>query len=333
MELTLFEMFWLITALTCLKTCHQTATLSWWNQKTPFSEQRPTCAGAGASFQNQQGWDLNLVHCQNNGKFVFVHFFSGIQLNRKDKSEPKTLAITPSEKTHFRVILNTEAIEEQCSQVDPVCSIIKPQPRTISCDHHNLKLQSHESSPCDTIDTNKPELSNLTAGAFASEPCPVNTGDGTKCARKTRWTSSPPSSRNNGSAAARGTTTAGPSTADLRPADSSSTKRGNTFISFFKHFRCVVVTKTEAFMYRCTRAEMCEGRMWFMASDWILSVCSALKKRRKWDKIEQSFLFFFSHEAVRKRSQHQGPEDIYLDDLNVLEPDIIARYFPKRYKQ
>uniref|UniRef100_A0A671KJD4 phosphatidate phosphatase n=1 Tax=Sinocyclocheilus anshuiensis TaxID=1608454 RepID=A0A671KJD4_9TELE len=28
-------------------------------------------------------------------------------------------------------------------------------------------------------------------------------------------------------------------------------------------------------------------------------------------------------------SQHQGPEDIYLDDLNVLEPDVAARYFPK----
>ncbi|KAA8580642.1 hypothetical protein FQN60_013600, partial [Etheostoma spectabile] len=32
---------------------------------------------------------------------------------------------------------------------------------------------------------------------------------------------------------------------------------------------------------------------------------------------------------VRKRSQHQGPEDIYLDDLNALEPDVVARYFPK----
>ncbi|XP_073347116.1 phosphatidate phosphatase LPIN2 isoform X6 [Pagrus major] len=34
-------------------------------------------------------------------------------------------------------------------------------------------------------------------------------------------------------------------------------------------------------------------------------------------------------EGVPKRSQHQGPEDIYLDDLNVLEPDVAARYFPK----
>uniref|UniRef100_A0A3Q2Z5T8 Lipin 2 n=1 Tax=Hippocampus comes TaxID=109280 RepID=A0A3Q2Z5T8_HIPCM len=36
-----------------------------------------------------------------------------------------------------------------------------------------------------------------------------------------------------------------------------------------------------------------------------------------------------SPKSVRKRSQHQGPEDIYLDDLNALEPDVIALYFPK----
>uniref|UniRef100_A0A672G5G4 phosphatidate phosphatase n=1 Tax=Salarias fasciatus TaxID=181472 RepID=A0A672G5G4_SALFA len=36
-----------------------------------------------------------------------------------------------------------------------------------------------------------------------------------------------------------------------------------------------------------------------------------------------------SHEGVRKRSQHQGPEDIYLEDLTALEPDVAARYFPK----
>uniref|UniRef100_A0A8C5Q9Y6 phosphatidate phosphatase n=1 Tax=Leptobrachium leishanense TaxID=445787 RepID=A0A8C5Q9Y6_9ANUR len=33
--------------------------------------------------------------------------------------------------------------------------------------------------------------------------------------------------------------------------------------------------------------------------------------------------------GVRKRSQHQAPGDIYLDDLNVLEPDVAALYFPK----
>uniref|UniRef100_A0A8B9H629 phosphatidate phosphatase n=1 Tax=Astyanax mexicanus TaxID=7994 RepID=A0A8B9H629_ASTMX len=38
---------------------------------------------------------------------------------------------------------------------------------------------------------------------------------------------------------------------------------------------------------------------------------------------------FVYDEGVRKRSQHQGPEDIYLDDLTALEPHVAARYFPK----
>ncbi|XP_067835787.1 phosphatidate phosphatase LPIN2 [Heptranchias perlo] len=33
--------------------------------------------------------------------------------------------------------------------------------------------------------------------------------------------------------------------------------------------------------------------------------------------------------GLHKRSQHQGPDDIYLDDLTVLEPEVAARYFPK----
>lgn len=37
------------------------------------------------------------------------------------------------------------------------------------------------------------------------------------------------------------------------------------------------------------------------------------------------------NKVVRKRSQHLGPEDIYLDDLTALEPHVVARYFPKRY--
>ncbi|XP_059502070.1 phosphatidate phosphatase LPIN2 isoform X2 [Stegostoma tigrinum] len=33
--------------------------------------------------------------------------------------------------------------------------------------------------------------------------------------------------------------------------------------------------------------------------------------------------------GLHKRSQHQGPDDIYLDDLTVLAPEDAARYFPK----
>ncbi|XP_076146567.1 phosphatidate phosphatase LPIN2-like isoform X1 [Alosa pseudoharengus] len=38
---------------------------------------------------------------------------------------------------------------------------------------------------------------------------------------------------------------------------------------------------------------------------------------------------FCERKVVRKRSQHQGPDDIYLDDITALEPDVMARYFPK----
>ncbi|XP_048219628.1 phosphatidate phosphatase LPIN2 isoform X3 [Perognathus longimembris pacificus] len=33
--------------------------------------------------------------------------------------------------------------------------------------------------------------------------------------------------------------------------------------------------------------------------------------------------------GVHKRSQHQGPDDIYLEDLKALEPEVAALYFPK----
>ncbi|XP_067887804.1 phosphatidate phosphatase LPIN2 isoform X2 [Heterodontus francisci] len=33
--------------------------------------------------------------------------------------------------------------------------------------------------------------------------------------------------------------------------------------------------------------------------------------------------------GLHKRSQHQGPDDIYLDDLINLEPEVAVRYFPK----
>lgn len=278
LDFTFFFIFSLIAAMTCLKTCRQTATLSWWNQKTPSSELSHTCAGAGESSQSPQGWDLNLHNVRIFENLCLYTFFPpGIQMNKKDKSEPKTLTITPSEKTHFRVILNTETMEEQCSKIDPVCSIIKPEPRTISFDHHNLKPQPHESSPCDKVYTNsEAELSDLTTGSFASEPCPVNTEVGTKCARKTRWTSSPPSSRDSSSAANGGSTKAGPSTADSRTTDSSSTKRGNAFIRRLQLFQTFQICGSD--WERNVHVEvheswMCGGRMWFEYGLRLHSLC------------------------------------------------------------
>uniref|UniRef100_A0A8C5HG84 phosphatidate phosphatase n=1 Tax=Gouania willdenowi TaxID=441366 RepID=A0A8C5HG84_GOUWI len=141
-------------------------------------------------------------------------------LIRKDKSESKSMSITPSENTHFRVILSSEAIEVESRQeqtVESICSVIKPEPwTTSSCKHPEVSPQDDptftKAKPCLTDLPSSPSSSVLTQ----------------KTGRKSRWTSSPPS-------------------------------------------------------------------------------------------------------RVRKRSQHQGPEDIYLEDLTALEPDVAARYFPKRY--
>lgn len=79
--------------------------------------------------------------------------------------------------------------------------------------------------------------------------------------------------------------------------------------------------------------------MWFLCSMCLglLDFYSQELKRKKGSASktlkQRISLLFPSQEGVRKRSQHQGPEDIYLEDLNALEPDVAARYFPKRYKE
>uniref|UniRef100_A0A671UTM1 phosphatidate phosphatase n=1 Tax=Sparus aurata TaxID=8175 RepID=A0A671UTM1_SPAAU len=179
----------------------------------------------------------SMLRAESHMQWTWGEFPESTRVNKKDKSESKTLTITPSENTHFRVILSTEAMEEESREgqrtTDPVCSIIKPEPRTIKVDQHSHKPQPPEVSSNNTdIIKLEPELSNLLSRSFSSEPHPSKSELVAKAVHKARWTSSPPSRR----------------------------------------------------------------------------------------------------DSVRKRSQHQGPEDIYLDDLNALEPDVVARYFPKRYK-
>uniref|UniRef100_A0A3Q1ILB2 phosphatidate phosphatase n=2 Tax=Anabas testudineus TaxID=64144 RepID=A0A3Q1ILB2_ANATE len=165
----------------------------------------------------------SLLRAESHIQWTWGEFPEPTRVNKKDKSEPKTLTITPSESTHFRVILSSEAMEEETKErerpTDSVCSIVKPEPRTIKPNQSSCEPQSHNTN----IAEHKPELSNAVPSSFPSETCP-----------------SP------------------------------------------------------------------DSRASFKAGD------SPIKRR-----------------GVRKRSQHQGPEDIYLDDLNALEPDVVARYFPK----
>uniref|UniRef100_A0A669EUM5 phosphatidate phosphatase n=1 Tax=Oreochromis niloticus TaxID=8128 RepID=A0A669EUM5_ORENI len=158
----------------------------------------------------------SMLRAESHMQWTWGEFPESTRVNKKDKWEPKTLTITPSENTHFRVILSSEAMEEESrggrGTTDPVCSIVKPEPRTIKPDECSCKAQAPAASSRGTnITEPKPDLSN--SAAVCPDP-----------------------------------------------------------------------------------------------------------------KVNPLFSF---HKVVRKRSQHQGPEDIYLEDLTALEPDVAARYFPK----
>ncbi|XP_056155498.1 phosphatidate phosphatase LPIN2-like [Lampris incognitus] len=198
----------------------------------------------------------SMLRAESHMQWTWGEFPESTRVSKKDRSEPKTLTITPSESTHFRVILSSEAMATESRPLEgregSVCSIVKPEPRTpkpeLTCS------ASGQRRP-------EPSLSKAEPCLIKSEPCVSSP------TRRTRWTSSPPCPRDSGAASfeALNANMAG-DTAGVHPDPTACSK----------------------------------------ATD------SSSKRR-----------------GVRKRSQHQGPEDIYLDDLNALEPDVVARYFPK----
>ncbi|TSK82172.1 Phosphatidate phosphatase LPIN2 [Bagarius yarrelli] len=160
----------------------------------------------------------SMLKMESHMQWTWGEFPEPTRMAKKDKTElPKTVTITPSENTHFRVILSSEAMEPESDVKDilepaPICPIVKPEPRTPATPNTPLM-----SSDCVTTST---PLDSLAAAV--------------------------------------------------------PNRQGGAMMD--------VYSKTD----------------------------SPSKKK-----------------GVPKRSQHQGPEDIYLDDLNVLEPDVAARYFPK----
>ncbi|XP_056289994.1 phosphatidate phosphatase LPIN2-like isoform X2 [Pseudoliparis swirei] len=192
-----------------------------------------------------------MLRAESHMQWTWGEFPESTRVNKKDQSEPTMVTITPSEDTHFRVILSTAAMEEREGErsTDVMCSIIKPEPRILS-DQCACNPQPPQAPSTNTdIAPHERDLSDVRSVDLTSEPCPTNADLSTKSPHATRWKSPPPSRRHSGDSAA-----------SSKPRDSPVKNRGK---------------------------------------------------------------------GVRKRSQHQGPEDIYLDDLNALEPDVVARYFPK----
>ncbi|KAM6900310.1 phosphatidate phosphatase LPIN2-like [Xenentodon cancila] len=212
----------------------------------------------------------SMLRADSHMQWSWGEFPESTRISKKDKSEPKKLTITPSENTHFRVILSSEAMEEESRAgprtSDPICNIIKPEPRSLKPDQCSCTLEAPEAASYQTnITEPQPDLTDMMTCSFYSEPCPSNSDTNERNIRKTRWTSSPPSRRNSSAAVSGGGKEPGDSRAGGSDTGASS------------------------------------------------KVTDSPMKRK----------------VVRKRSQHQGPEDIYLEDLNALEPDVVARYFPK----
>ncbi|KAM4605713.1 phosphatidate phosphatase LPIN2 [Polymixia lowei] len=185
----------------------------------------------------------SMLRAESHMQWTWGEFPEPTRVTKKDRQElPKTVTITPSESTHFRVILSSEAMEDESETggakddgVSPVCTIVKPEPRT----------------PVATV----MPVSTLTRINAITPVSPV--------------TPSEP--------------------LDVLPPN------------------MVTSTPTDSLAAATAAAQM--------AGDMGDVCCKSESPSKK--------------KGVPKRSQHQGPEDIYLDDLNVLEPDVAARYFPK----
>lgn len=136
------------------------------------------------------------------------------------------LTITPSENTHFRVILSTEAMEEREEErTDPICSIVKPEPRTIKPDECSCSSQRHEALSGNTnMTSHKTDLSDLMSSSLTSGACLPKSDLSPKAAHAIRWKSSPPSCP--GSVAADSAAVCPDSRS--KPSDSPAKRRGST---------------------------------------------------------------------------------------------------------
>uniref|UniRef100_A0A4W3JBT6 phosphatidate phosphatase n=1 Tax=Callorhinchus milii TaxID=7868 RepID=A0A4W3JBT6_CALMI len=165
---------------------------------------------------------------QVNQIYPVVIFFNigGYSINKRERwEEPKTFTITPSDSTHFRVILSADAMNEDADSEAMAPAVLKPEPRAL--------VDVGEAATESRVDTLQEHP------VIMPSPYPKETAVEIES-----------------------------------QVDSSSPAATDAQI----------VAKTD----------------------------SPSKKK-----------------GLRKRSQHQGPDDIYLDDLTVLEPEVAARYFPK----
>ncbi|XP_074755234.1 phosphatidate phosphatase LPIN2 isoform X3 [Athene noctua] len=187
----------------------------WSPLENPFSE--PVCPKSDSELEVKPA--ESLLRSESHMEWQWGGFPESTKISKKEKLEhPRTATITPSEKTHFRVILSSDEVEDDDDVKDSVCTVLKPEPRT----HPLLKQMDVKDSLASAI-------------IEPQDPLPLDAD------HHSRLLVDPL-----------------PETKPTAKIDSPSKKKG-----------------------------------------------------------------------VHKRSHHQGPDDIYLEDLKALEPEVAALYFPK----
>ncbi|XP_066480036.1 phosphatidate phosphatase LPIN2 [Tiliqua scincoides] len=192
----------------------------WSPLENPFSQ--PACPKSDSELEIKSA--ENLLRGESHIQWTWGGFPESTKISKKEKLEhPRTATITPSEKTHFRVISSADRVEDDILVNNTVCTVLKPEPRT----HPFLKeLDIKERLAPSATEQVLEILQDSPVLDSGTLPSPlVDSPSETKLPAKL---------------------------------DSPSKKKG-----------------------------------------------------------------------VHKRSQHQGPDDIYLDDLKALEPEVAALYFPK----
>ncbi|NXH12799.1 LPIN2 phosphatase, partial [Bucco capensis] len=187
----------------------------WSPLENPFSE--TVCPKSDSELEVKPA--ESLLRSESHMEWTWGGFPESTKISKKEKVEqPRTATITPSEKTHFRVILSSDEVEDDDDVKDSVCTVLKPEPRT-----HPLLQQL--------------DVKDSLASALVEpqDPLPLDADP------HSRLLVDPL-----------------PETKPTAKTDSPSKKKG-----------------------------------------------------------------------VHKRSHHQGPDGIYLEDLKALEPEVAALYFPK----
>ncbi|XP_053089206.1 phosphatidate phosphatase LPIN2 isoform X2 [Pangasianodon hypophthalmus] len=235
----------------------------------------------------------NVIHHRNHMQWTWGELPEATKLSCREWVEPlKTVSITPTDSTHFWVIDSIKAMGTGIEQrKESVQAIIKPQPQPPT------SKQEPQLQPQSIINQADVKIHKLPPFPHGSEP------------HYTEPDSDPQAQANK---------------------SESCTYKSQTHVHHIEGQTCSLdqhTPKTEKYTSKSDQTLGSNPDFTGSMGGGQLPVCvpQPAAAHLLGDKPDTAC----ERKGVRKRSQHQGPEDIYLDDLTALEPHVAARYFPK----